>query len=40
LKTTLQQAAHFGEVTDIHGTHPVPAYVFGVEFGQGEKGRY
>ena len=40
LKTTLQQAAHFGDVTNIHGTNPIPAYVFGVEFGQGEEGRY
>lgn len=40
LKATLQQAAHFGDVTNIHGTSPVPAYAFGVEFGQGEKGRY
>jgi hypothetical protein len=40
LKTTLMQASHFGESSDIHGTHPIPAYVTGVEFGQGEKGRY
>ena len=40
LKATLQQAAHFGEISDIHGAHPVPAYVFGAEFGQGEKGKY
>jgi DNA-directed RNA polymerase subunit beta' len=40
LKVTLQQAAHFGEVSDIHGSHPVPAYVLGTEFGQGEKGKY
>jgi hypothetical protein len=29
-----------GDVSNIHGTHPVPAYVFGAEFGKGEKGRY
>lgn len=40
LKVSLQQAAHFGEMSDIHGTHPVPAYVFGAEFGKGEKGKY
>ena len=40
LKTTIQQAAHFGEISDIHGAHPVPAYVFGLEFGAGEKGKY
>jgi DNA-directed RNA polymerase subunit beta' len=40
LKSTIQQAAHFGDVSNIHGTSPVPAYVFGLEFGQGKKGRY
>ena len=40
LKTTIQQAAHFGDVTNVHGVSPVPAYAFGVEFGQGAKGRY
>lgn len=40
LKTTIQQAAQMGEKSDIHGTHPVPAYTYGVEFGQGTKGRY
>jgi DNA-directed RNA polymerase subunit beta' len=40
LKTTLQQAAHFGDVANIHGTSPIPAYAFGVEFGQGAQGRY
>lgn len=40
LKTTVQQAAHTGQKAELHGTHPVPAYVYGVEFGQGESGRY
>jgi hypothetical protein len=40
LKTTMQQAAQTGEKSNIHGTHPVPAYTYGAEFGQGEKGRY
>jgi DNA-directed RNA polymerase subunit beta' len=40
LKTTMQQAAQTGEKSNLHGTHPVPAYTYGVEFGQGEKGRY
>jgi DNA-directed RNA polymerase subunit beta' len=40
LKVTLQQAAQFGDKSNIHGTHPVPAYVMGVEFGKGERGRY
>jgi DNA-directed RNA polymerase subunit beta' len=40
LKTTIQQAAQYGQTSDIHGTHPVPGYVTGVEFGKGESGRY
>jgi DNA-directed RNA polymerase subunit beta' len=40
LKSTLQQAAHFGDISNLHGIHPVPAYAFGAEFGTGEKGRY
>lgn len=40
LKVTLQQAAHFGEISDVHGSSPVPAYVLGTEFGKGEKGKY
>lgn len=40
LKSTLQEAAHFGDISNLHGTHPVPAYAFGVDFGRGEQGRY
>jgi len=40
LKQTLMEGAHFGERSDIHGTHPVPAYVHGTEFGKGRGGRY
>lgn len=40
LKATLQEAAHFGDVSNLHGTHPVPAYAYGVDFGKGEQGRY
>ena len=40
LKTTIMQATHFGESSDIHGTHPVPGYITGVEFGEGTKGKY
>ena len=40
LKATIQQAAHFGDISNLHGTHPVPAYAYGVDFGKGEKGRY
>lgn len=40
LKNTILHAAHTGQKADLHGTHPVPAYAHGVEFGQGESGRY
>lgn len=40
LKPSVLRAAHTGEISRIHGTHPVPAYAYGVEFGQGEDGRY
>lgn len=40
LKGTIQQAAQTGESADIHGSHPVPAYAFGAEFGHGPNGTY
>lgn len=40
LKNVILEGAAFGEMSDIHGTHPVPAFVFGEEFGQGPQGRY
>lgn len=40
LKNTLQEAAQFGEVSDIHGTHPVPAYAFGAELHHGASGAF
>lgn len=40
LKDTLLKGAHFGDATDFHSTHPVPAYAYGVEFGAGKDGRY
>jgi len=40
LKATIMRGAQEGAVSDIHGTHPVPAFVFGTEFGEGKKGRY
>lgn len=40
LKESLLEGVHFGEKADIHGTHPIPAFVFGKEFGKGPKGRY
>ena len=40
LKNIILEGAAFGETADIHGTHPVPALVFGEEFGLGPGGRY
>lgn len=40
LKESILEGVHTGQFSDIHGTHPVPAYVYGREFGQGSKGRY
>lgn len=40
LRTSMTEASHFGESSNIHGTHPVPAYAYGVEFGRGKGGRY
>lgn len=40
LKSSILQAAHFGETSDLHGKHPIPAYAYGREFGEGPKGKY
>lgn len=40
LKESILEGAHTGQVSDIHGTHPVPAYAYGREFGKGVGGRY
>lgn len=40
LKPSILRAAHTGEISRLHGTHPVPAYIYGVEFGEGKGGRY
>lgn len=40
LSRSIMRAATMGEKSDIHGTHPVPAYTYGAEFGEGEDGRY
>ena len=40
LKGSIQQAVHFGETSDIHGTHPVPAYAYGAELRNGPSGSY
>lgn len=40
LRESILEGAHVGQVSNIHGTHPVPAYIYGTEFGKGPKGRY
>lgn len=40
LKESILEGVHQGQRTDIHGTHPVPAYVHGADFGKGPGGRY
>lgn len=40
LKQTTLEAAQFGEKADLHGTHPVPGFVYGAEFGKGPGKRY
>lgn len=40
LKETLLAGAHRGDVANVHGYSPVPAYAAGAEFGFGEEGRY
>jgi DNA-directed RNA polymerase subunit beta' len=40
LKGSIERAAHFGETSDVHGTHAVPAYAYGAEFGTKRDGSY
>lgn len=40
LKDSVLKGAHFGQTSDLHSTHPVPAYAHGAEFGEGFQGRY
>ena len=40
LKKTLVEGVSQGWSTDIHGVHPIPALVYGQEFGLGKGGRY
>lgn len=40
LKKTIIEGSSQGWSADIHGTHPIPALVYGQEFGRGEDGRY
>jgi DNA-directed RNA polymerase subunit beta' len=40
LKESLLTGIHRGDVSNLHGASPVPAYVAGTEFGLGEDGAY
>lgn len=40
LKDSLLAGVHRGDLADVHGYSPVPAYAAGTEFGQGPEGRY
>ncbi len=40
LKNTLAEGAHFGAESDIHGTHPVPAYAYGKAMRTGPNGTF
>lgn len=40
LKGSIQDAAHIGDESDLHGTHPVPAYAYGAEMRHGPGGTY
>lgn len=40
LKQSLLEGARTGAESDRHSLHPVPAYAFGAEFGQGNDGAY
>lgn len=40
LGKTLKDGAAFGWKTDVHSYHPIPAFVYGTEFGRGSKGTY
>ena len=40
LKETLLTGIHRGDVSNLHGASPVPAYVAGTEFGHGQEGTY
>ena len=40
IKSSIMDAASYNESSDIHSTHPVPAFVYGTEFGRGKGGTY
>jgi DNA-directed RNA polymerase subunit beta' len=40
LKDSILEGAHYGQRSEIHSTHPIPAYVYGAAFGTGRGRRY
>ena len=40
LKRIVQESAAEGAVSSIHGTHPVPGFIYGAAFGEGPGGSY
>jgi DNA-directed RNA polymerase subunit beta' len=40
IESSILQGAHFGEKSNIHGPHPVPAIAYGAELGEGQDGNY
>ena len=40
LKDSIREGAHEGQSSDLHGSHPLPAMIFGADFGEGIDGRY
>lgn len=40
LKDSILEGAHFGQRSELHSTHPIPAYVYGTAFGTGRGKRY
>jgi DNA-directed RNA polymerase subunit beta' len=40
LKQSIEEGAQLHQESDIHGLHPTPGFVYGVEFGNGNGGHY
>jgi hypothetical protein len=40
IRDAVEEGAHFHYDSDLHGNHPVPGFLYGVEFGNGPGGSY
>jgi hypothetical protein len=40
LRKSILEGAAYGEKSNVHGAHPIPAYAHGTEFGRGPRGQY